>query len=276
MTGAESLPFAGLAPWQVAFLGLVSLGVGVLGGFVGLALGSLRLPFLLFLGLPLPVAGGTNTLVSVSGALSGALRHLREGRVDWGAVPALGVPSVTGGFLGGYFSGRAPEAPLLALLGLYLLWEGQRLLHRSSRPADPGPGASLRRRHPLGWAFLAGAIGLGVGALGGALGLIMGAMRLPLLVGPLGLDPRKVPGTNLLVGLAVGASGFAGHALRGEWDPLLLGVLGGTALVGAQIGARLTGRASVPTLLRAMGLTLLLLGSTLLLRAVGGLLASAP
>lgn len=265
MTGAEALPFAGLAPWQVAFLGALSLAVGVLGGFVGLALGSLRLPFLLFLGLPLPLAGGTNILVSVTGALSGALRHLREGRVDPRAAAALCIPSLLGGFLGGYFGGQAPEAPLLALLGVYLLWEGMRLARRTPHAASHT--SPLRRRSPLRWTLLAAGIGLGVGTLGGAMGLILGALRLPLMVRLLGMEAHRIPGTNLLAGLAVGLAGFLGHSLRGEWDPLLLAVMASTAAVGAQVGARLTGRVSTPALLRAMGVTLLLVGLAVLARA---------
>ena len=52
------LDFTGeLALWQVAILALVSLAVGVLGGFVGLALGTMRLPAMLLMGLS-PSRGG--------------------------------------------------------------------------------------------------------------------------------------------------------------------------------------------------------------------------
>ena len=46
--------------WEVALLTAVSFAVGVLGGFVGLALGTMRLPALLLIGLPAPTAAGTN------------------------------------------------------------------------------------------------------------------------------------------------------------------------------------------------------------------------
>ena len=36
--------------WEALFLTVLSYGVGVLGGIVGLALGTMRLPFLLLLG----------------------------------------------------------------------------------------------------------------------------------------------------------------------------------------------------------------------------------
>lgn len=58
--------------WEAVFLTLLSYGVGVLGGIVGLALGTMRLPFLLLLGMPAPVAAGTNILVSTLSAATGS------------------------------------------------------------------------------------------------------------------------------------------------------------------------------------------------------------
>ncbi len=49
-----------LLVWQLLFLIVLSFGVGVLGGFVGLALGTMRLPAILLLGTPASVAAGTN------------------------------------------------------------------------------------------------------------------------------------------------------------------------------------------------------------------------
>ena len=48
--------------WKAVTLTIISLAVGVLGGFVGLALGTVRLPAMLLMGMAAPVAGGTNIL----------------------------------------------------------------------------------------------------------------------------------------------------------------------------------------------------------------------
>ena len=88
--------------WQAVLLTLTSFAVGVLGGFVGLALGTMRLPALLLLGVPSLVAAGTNIAVSTASALAGAVRHLREKRVDMHVVLLMGAPSMAG-------AGRLPE-----------------------------------------------------------------------------------------------------------------------------------------------------------------------
>ena len=87
--------------WEVALLTAVSFAVGVLGGFVGPALGTMRLPALLLIGLPAPTAAGTNILISSLSSLAGAIRHLREGRVNRRIVMAMGVPAFAGAFAGG-------------------------------------------------------------------------------------------------------------------------------------------------------------------------------
>ena len=96
--------------WEAALLTILSFVVGVLGGFVGLALGTMRLPALLLLGTAAPTAAGTNIVISAMSALTGAVRHLREGRVDMRIALVMGVPSMVGAFLGGFYSQWAPES----------------------------------------------------------------------------------------------------------------------------------------------------------------------
>ena len=64
--------------WQALLLAFVSFAVGILGGFVGLALGTMRLPALLLMGVAVPTAAGTNILISGLSALTGGIRHLAE------------------------------------------------------------------------------------------------------------------------------------------------------------------------------------------------------
>lgn len=97
----QDLGLPSAAPlWQALLLTVISFGVGIVGGFGGLALGTVRLPVLLFLGMPSTLAAGTNIIVSTASSLFGALRHMREGRVDLRVVLIMGVPSFAGAFLG--------------------------------------------------------------------------------------------------------------------------------------------------------------------------------
>src|SRR5918995_1151305 len=71
---------------------------------LGLVLGTLRLPLIVLAsGSPL-AAAGTNIAISAAAAGSGALRHAREGRVDWRVVAWMAPPSVAGAVAGAVFA----------------------------------------------------------------------------------------------------------------------------------------------------------------------------
>jgi uncharacterized membrane protein YfcA len=267
-----------VAIWQVVLLTGVSTMVGVLGGFVGLALGTMRLPALLLMGVDAPPAGGTNILVSSLSSLAGAVRHLREGRVNWRLVLVMGAPAFVGAFIGGFSSGRVSEKLLIFMAGLLVLWQGIELLRRAKlnrqhigssdvHGIDSAPSQGLLKfqRSALG-----AGIGFSVGLLGGAVGLILGSIRLPALIRILRVDPRIAAGTNLFIGFVMGSVGWIGHAVQGEVDYLLLVTMGAGAMVGSYYGAKLTGKVSLDTLISSMGWVLLAVGAILIWRGALG------
>ena len=106
-------------------------------------------------------------------------------------------------------------------------------------------------------AVLAGAA---IGVLGGLIGLILGSLRLPAMIRWVGEEPARAVGTNLVVGIAVGAAGLVGHLPGGiDWTLLWVGAAG--SIPGALLGSRLTGRLSPAGLLRAVGAILLVAGT---------------
>ncbi len=209
-------------------------------------LGSLRLPVILLVAGNPAAAAGTNIAVSAAAALSGGVAHARAGRVDWRIVAWMTPFSVMGAFLGGFFGSQLPADLLLAGIAAVLLWSGLDLL-LELRP--------LRRaRRPRLAAALAGAF---IGVLGGAVGLILGTLRLPALLGSVGLTAHAAVGTNLVVGFFLGVAGFLGHVARLEVAWLVLAASLAGALPGAWLGAHFSGRLSERALRRAIGLALL-------------------
>ena len=256
--------------WQAVVLTAVSLAVGVLGGFVGLALGTMRLPTLLLMVIAAYTAGGTNILVSSISSFFGALRHLRERQVNFRLVMVMGVPAFVGAFIGGFSGGSLPETLLILAAGLLALWQGielrimaRGLLNRAGTPNQgDGLGQFGARRILAG-----GAIGLAVGLLGGAVGLILGSVRLPALIRVLRIDPRIAAGTNLFIGFIMGSLGWVGHVIQGQVDYPLLGMMGAGAAAGSYYGARLTGRVALDRLVGTMGWVLLAVGAILVWQA---------
>jgi uncharacterized protein len=228
-------------------VGAGSFLAGLLGGAVGLVLGSLRLPALLVASGSPAAAAGTNIAVSAAAALVAGAGHARAGRVDWRTVGWMTPPSVGGAFLGGYFGGLVPDSVLLGGIAVLLFVSGIDLL-RGRRPA--------RRRigDPRAVAAVAGAA---IGLLGGAVGLILGTLRLPALVRGAGMAAHLAVGTNLAVGFFLGVAGFVGHLARLEVEWLVLAVSLAGALPGAWLGSRITGRLSDEALRRAIAVALL-------------------
>lgn len=265
---------SGIAVWQAALLTAFSFAVGVLGGFVGLALGTIRLPMMLLLGMAAPIAGGTNILVSGLASLAGAARHWREGRVNLRIVLVMGVPACIGALVGGFMSDAAPTGLLILLAGLLVFWQGVEFLIMVRERSKSGDDQALFGGELTGSAgmFTPGrvsaeaGIGLGVGLLGGAVGLILGSIRLPALIRILRVDPRIAAGTNLFIGVLIGASGWVGHVINGQVDYALLALMGAAAMVGSYYGAKLTGRVRLNGLLLAMGVVLMAVGALLVWR----------
>jgi uncharacterized membrane protein YfcA len=96
--------------------------IGVLGGLVGLILGSLRMPALLrWVGEVPQRAVGTNVTVGVFVGVAGSLAHLPNAAPDLGVIAAGGAASIPGALLGSRLTGRLSEAALIKAIAVVLL-----------------------------------------------------------------------------------------------------------------------------------------------------------
>jgi uncharacterized membrane protein YfcA len=262
--------------WKAGILTAASLSIGVLGGFVGLSLSTLRLTTLLLIGVPAPVVAGTNIIVSGASSVVGAISHYRGGRVKLRLVITMGLPSFAGAFIGGFYAHLAPKDLLILAVGGLVLWQGVELLNKARREvasgasgsasadaiaASSGPAKTSRTA-------VASTICLVIGLVGGAMGLILGSLRIPTLIRLLGVDSRIVAGTNMFIGALMGATGLVAHAARGNVDYPLMFLLASSAMIGAAIGSRYTERVSRQSLIVTMGVVMMGIGVLLIAHIV--------
>jgi uncharacterized protein len=167
-------------------------------------------------------------------------------------------PSMAGAVVGALVGGSVPERLLFAGIAAVLAWNGFDLI---ARPVRARP-----RQHPRVWPAVV--FGFLIGVVGGAVGVILGTLRMPALLGAVGLTAHRAVGTNLVVGFALGVAGFAAHAakLEVEWGLLAAGLAG--ALPGAWLGAHATGRLSEEALRRAIGAALLVIAAAFAIQAI--------
>ncbi len=100
---------------------LIGFGVGLLGGLVGLILGSLRLPAMVkWAGVGPYAAVGTNAALGVVVGVGGLIGHL-PGGIDWEILAVGGAAAMPAAYLGSRFTGRLDEAQLLRAIAAILV-----------------------------------------------------------------------------------------------------------------------------------------------------------
>lgn len=96
--------------------------IGLVGGAVGLILGTLRMPALIRgVGLPPHVAVGTNLVVGFFLGVAGFLGHLVRLEVEWLVLAVSLAAALPGAWLGARLTGRLSEPVLRRAIGLALL-----------------------------------------------------------------------------------------------------------------------------------------------------------
>jgi uncharacterized protein len=103
---------------------VVGFGVGLLGGFVGLILGSLRLPAMVrWAGVGPYAAVGTNAAVGAVVGVGGLIGHLPSG-IDWGILAVGAAAAMPAAYLGSRFTGRLDEQQLIGAMAVILVISG--------------------------------------------------------------------------------------------------------------------------------------------------------
>jgi uncharacterized protein len=101
---------------------LTGAAIGVLGGVVGLILGSLRVPALVRIVGEAPArAVGTNVTIGFCVGVAGVIGHLPSEPPDWDVLAVGAAASIPGALLGSRLTGRLSDRALLRAIGVVLL-----------------------------------------------------------------------------------------------------------------------------------------------------------
>jgi uncharacterized membrane protein YfcA len=114
-------PGAHFNPWGAVTIGFA---VGVLGGLVGLILGTLRLPAMVrWLGTGPKASVGTNAATGVVVGIGGLIGHVAGG-VDWAALGVGAAAVIPGATVGARLTGRLDDRALLQVISWILVVAG--------------------------------------------------------------------------------------------------------------------------------------------------------
>lgn len=262
------------------FLHFVPLGflVGSYGTLIGAGGGFVLVPVLLLL-LPGEHAA---TLTSISlavvffNAYAGTLAYARMGRIDYFSGLLFAIAGIPGTILGTIAVRHIRREPFDLLFGFLLLVIGLFLAARPmGKPAatkqpegspthTPEDAASPKPARPP---TLLGSIASAyIGLLSGLLGIGGGIIHVPFLIRVLHFEAHVATATSHFVLAIVALAGTISHVAAGEFQPgidrtmyLAVGVM-----MGAPIGAMLSGRVQGSSIIRLLALALCFVGLRLI------------
>lgn len=160
---------------QIIALLITGLGVGFASGLLGVGGCFIMVPVqywaLTSIGvdptLAIRIAFGTNLLVVLPTAFSGAMTHHKKGAVLWKAGLTLGLTGAVGAFIGAFIASHLPGKVLTVAFGVVVILGALRMLTAKppqiTEEPEEGLGALILWGFPLG--LVSGIIGIGGGVL---------------------------------------------------------------------------------------------------------------
>ncbi len=232
-------------PGLLASIAVVSFLLSFLGAAVGLVLGHFRLPLLIaYLG-DVAMGAACNLTVSGIGALAGAARHLRDGRVSWHCLLLMGVPSLIGAALAAWVITRqVAHFWSHAVIGVMLMVSAWGLIRPAEKEQEEGAGEPPRLAFEV-------VVGLILGGLAAVTGLMLGSLRLPIMLRHLRIDPKVAIGSNMAIGCMTAAAAAVVYFLSAKGQALdwratwwMLAAVVPPTVLGGWLGGWLTGAIS--------------------------------
>jgi uncharacterized membrane protein YfcA len=256
-----------IAEMPVNIILIIGLGgaVGFLSGMFGVGGGFILTPFLMFIGIPPPVAVATQATQIVASSVSGVITHWRKGNVDL----KMGGVMLGGGLVGSIFGIQlfnalkaAGQADLfislsyvifLGSIGGLMFWESlQAVRHGGSSVGsvrrEPGGhfwmhGWPLKMRFHRSKLYISAIppvlLGLLIGLLSVVMGVGGGFILIPAMIYLLRVPTSIVIGTSLFQIIFVAAFATLLHAITNQSvDAILALLLIAGGVIGAQYGVR--------------------------------------
>ena len=246
----------------------VGLTVGMISGLLGVGGGVLMTPILHLFGMSIPMAVGTTLTQMIASSSSGTYKHWRNGNISWPIVFCFAIPGLIGVFFGKSLlvfvsaggDGQAYLSLVYAgfLLVMALAIARRELRSQSSRPLPEAPRKTLSKfwgptirlssleRELAVLPFIV--FGFAIGVISGMTGLGGGFFYMPIMVYFFGLAASVAVGSSLAIVVATSITGAASFNSQGLVDLKIAMLLACGSIVGAYLGATISGLVQGPRL----------------------------
>jgi uncharacterized membrane protein YfcA len=226
-------------------LALAGLLAGVLAGFLGIGGGTVMVPVMVALGLSGVQAVGTSTLAIALIALVGSVQNWRMGFLKLNHVAMLGLPALITAYLGKEVATALPNYALLAIFGLFLLFNiyliglKKQVVRQAQRSESAGiPAGSDSTPLPMSPTIARLGIGGLAGFLAGLFGVGGGVVMVPLQILLLHEPIKVAVQTSLGAIVITGLWACLWHALAGNVLLTTGLILGAAGAIGVQVSTR--------------------------------------
>ena len=247
----------------------VSAFVGCLSGMFGIGGGFLTTPFMIFMGVPAPVAVGTQPCQIAANGMSGMLGHLRKGHVDFKMGSIMLIGSTAGSVIGVNIFKILEQlgqidfvismlyVVLLSSIGALMLIETLLSTFVSNKQLRTQFNAShinpfmaalpFKTRFDRSNLYISALIPICVGFFSGILASILGIgggfLLVPAMIYIIGMPGLVVAGTSLFQIVCTTSIATVLHAMANHTVDIMLAIIlisGG--VIGAQIGVGFAGK----------------------------------
>ncbi len=156
------------------------------------------------------IAFGTNLLVVLPTAISGAWTHHNKGAVLWRAAAALGISGLVGAFAGGFIASVLPGKILTAGFGVVVIIGAVRMLTAKPPEENENPSDNIT-------AFILWGIPLGI--VSGIVGIGGGVLMIPIMIYVLRFKIHHAVGTSTALMIFTSIGGILSYVINGWGVP---------------------------------------------------------
>lgn len=222
--------------WHAPVLALI----GIIAGWMNVMAGGgslLTIPAMVFMGMPGPVANGTNRVAILAQNVTAVVTFFRQGYSEFALSVSLAVAAsigaVGGALVGVRLSGPWFERTVaIVMVGvMILMWRS------NAQPASENTGSPVSRRRTL-WGHV---LMIGAGFWGGFIQIGVGFILMPILHRVLGLDLVRVNMHKVFIVLVYTIVALAVYA----WQTDILWFMGASLALGNAAGGWLGARTTV-------------------------------
>jgi len=199
---------------QITALLITGMGVGFASGLLGVGGCFIMVPVqfweLKSIGvdptIAIRIAFGTNLLVVLPTALSGALTHHKKGAVLWKAGVTFGIAGAVGAFGGAFIASHLPGKVLTAAFGVAVILGAIRMLTAKPPKIAEEPSDNIT-------AFILWGIPLGI--VSGIIGIGGGVLMVPIMFYFLNFKMHQAVGTSTALMIFTAFGGSLSYLING-------------------------------------------------------------